>query len=257
MSIYAVLARRTLLASLLFLPLVRPVRAQNTITVFAASSLTESLKAVAAAYKARTGATVTLSFGASNTLAQQIEQGAGADIYISADSDWMDFLQKNNRIANESRKNLLGNRLVLVGGMDTKPLVVAPKFDLAAALGNGKLALADPDAVPAGKYGKAALTALGVWDSVANKIAPAENVRVALEYVARGECPYGIVYETDAKVDPAVNIAGIFPENTYPPIVYPAALTRTAGRGAKEFLTFLSGPASKALFQKAGFTLLK
>ena len=255
MSIYLLLSRRALLGSGLLLAVAPPVWAQNTITVFAASSLTDSLKAVAAAYKARTGAPVTLSFGASNTLAQQIDQGAGADIFISADSDWMDFLQKKNRVATGTRRNLLRNRLVLIGGRQNKPLTIAPHFGLAAAVGDGKLALADPSAVPAGKYGKAALTALGVWDSVANKIAPAENVRVALEYVARGECPYGIVYETDAKVDPDVHVVGVFPENSHPPIVYPAALTKNAASGARNFLAFLSGPESKAIFEKAGFSL--
>ena len=225
-------------------------------TVFAASSLTDSMKAVAAAYETRTGTKVTLSFGASNILAQQIDQGAGADIYMSADTDWMDFLQKANRIAVETRRNLLGNRLVLIGGAGSNPVTIAPKFDLAGALGGGRLALADPNSVPAGKYGKAALTALGVWDSVADKIAPAENVRVALEYVSRGEAPYGIVYETDARVDPGVHVLGVFPENTHPAIVYPAALTRTASASARDFLAFLSVPQSKAIFEKAGFSLL-
>ncbi len=259
MSIYPTLSRRAFAACAALMLLAAPVRAQSanpgTLTVFAASSLTDSMKSVAAAYKAKTGATVTLSFGGSNTLAQQIDQGASADIFMSADSDWMDFLQKNNRIDNDTRHNLLGNRLVLVGGSGSKPLTIAPHFDLAGALGNGKLALGDPAAVPAGKYGKAALTALGVWDSVAGKIAPAENVRVALEYVSRGESPYGIVYETDAKVDPGVHVVGAFPENTHPPIVYPVALTKTAAPGAKDFLAFLSGPESKAIFEKAGFSL--
>ena len=254
MSIYAISRRVFLVCSTLVL-LAAPASAQSTITVFAASSLTDSMKAVADAWQGKTGSKVTLSFGASNTLAQQIDQGAGADIYMSADSDWMDFLVKNNRIANDTRKNLLGNRLVLIGGSASKPLTIAPKFALAAALGDSKLALADPNAVPAGKYGKAALTALGVWDSVADKIAPAENVRVALTYVSRGEAPYGIVYETDAKVDPGVHVVGVFPENTHPAIVYPVALTKSAAPAAKDFLAFLSGPESKAIFEKAGFSL--
>jgi len=231
--------------------------AQTTITVFAASSLTDSMKAIAGAYEKKTGTKVALSFGGSNTLAQQIDQGAPADVFMSADTDWMDFLARNSRIDPATRRNLLGNRLVLVGGADSKPLTIAPNFDLSGAIGSGKLALADPNSVPAGKYGKAALTALGVWDSVAAKIAPAENVRVALEYVSRGEAPYGIVYETDAKVAPAVHIVAAFPENTHPPIVYPVALTKTASPAAKDFLTYLSGPDSKAIFEKAGFSLLK
>jgi molybdate transport system substrate-binding protein len=244
--------------ALALLPLlsVSAAEAQTTVTVFAASSLTDSMKAIASAYEAKTGTHVTLSFGGSNTLAQQIDQGAPADIFMSADTDWMDFLAKNGRIDPATRHDLLGNRLVLVGGPGSKPLTIAPRFDLAGALGTGKLALADPNSVPAGKYGKAALTALSVWDSVAGKIAPAENVRVALEYVARGEAPYGIVYETDAKTAPSVHVVAAFPENTHPPIVYPVALTKTASAAAKDFLTYLSGPDAKGIFEKAGFSLL-
>lgn len=225
------------------------------VTVFAAASLTDSLKAVAAAYKARTGIDVTLSFGASSTLARQIEQGARADLFLSADSDWMDYLQKKGLIADASRKNLLGNRLVLVAGPGAKPAPkIAPHFDLAGALGDRRLALADPASVPAGRYAKKALTALGVWDQIASKVVQAENVRVALEYVARGEAPYGIVYATDAKVASQVRVAGTFPESTHAPIVYPAALTRIATPGAKAFLDFLGGPQARAIFEKAGFT---
>jgi len=225
------------------------------ITVFAAASLTDSLKQVADAYKAQKSISVTLSFGASSTLARQIDQGAPADIFISADIEWMDFLQKNGRIADDTRKDLLGNQLVLVAanGQNSAPKI-APNFDLAGALGDGKLAMADPNSVPAGKYGKAALTALGVWNSVAPKVVQAENVRVALEYVARGEAPFGIVYATDAKVAP-VKVVGIFPENTHPPIIYPAALTKGAVPAAKDFLTFLSSAQARAIFEKAGFTV--
>jgi molybdate transport system substrate-binding protein len=226
------------------------------VTVFAAASLTDSLKAVADAYKAKTGATITLSFGASSTLARQIDQGAQADIFMSADTDWMDYLQKNGRIADGTRKDLLGNQLVLVAASDSKAAPkIAPHFDLAGALGDGRLALADPASVPAGKYAKASLTALGVWDSVAAKVAPAENVRVALEYVSRGEAPFGIVYATDAKVAPTVRVVGIFPEDSHAPIVYPAALTKNASPAAKDFLAFLSGAQAKAIFEKAGFTV--
>ena len=256
LSIYAP-PRRHFIALVALLALASPAaRAQTPLTVFAASSLTDSMKAVAAAYEAKTGKKVVLSFGASNTLAQQIDQGAAADIYMSADTDWMDFLQKNNRIAVDTRRNLLGNRLVLIGGAQSKPLTVAPNFDLAGALAGGRLALADPNSVPAGKYGKAALTALGVWDSVADKVAPAENVRVALTYVSRGESPYGIVYETDAKVGPGVHVVGVFPENTHPAIVYPVALTKIASPEAKNFLAYLSSADAKAIFEKAGFSLL-
>jgi molybdate transport system substrate-binding protein len=228
---------------------------QPPVTVFAAASLTDSLKLMADAYTARTGTTVTLSFGASSTLARQIEQGAQADIFFSADTDWMEYLQKKSLIADGTRKDLLGNQLVLVAGPDVKPIPkIAPHFDLAGALGDRRLALADPASVPAGKYAKAALISLGVWDSVSAKVAQAENVRVALEYVARGEAPYGIVYATDAKVVPAVRVAGIFPESSHPPIIYPVALTRTASPGAKAFLDFLSSAQARAIFEKAGFT---
>ena len=226
------------------------------VTVFAAASLTDGLKLAAEAYKAKTGVSLTLSFGASSTLARQIEQGARADVFLSADTDWMDYLQKKGLIAERTRKDLLGNRLVLVASANAAPVSrIAPGFNLAAALGDGRLALADPASVPAGKYAKAALIALGVWDSVSAKVANAENVRVALEYVARGEAPYGIVYATDAKVAPSVHVAGVFPADSHPPIVYPAALTRTASPGAKAFLDFLSSAQARAIFEKAGFTI--
>ena len=238
------------------LPVAATSQPAAPVTVFAAASLTDSLKLVAEAYKAKTGVTVTLSFGASSTLARQIEQGARADVFLSADADWMDYLQKMGLIAERTRKDLLGNRLVLVTGASARPVVnIAPHFDLAGALGDGRLALADPASVPAGKYAKAALIALGVWDSVSSKVAAAENVRVALEYVARGEAPYGIVYATDAKVAPNLRVAGVFPENSHPPIVYPAALTKTASPGAKAFLDFLSSAQARAIFGKAGFTI--
>jgi len=226
-----------------------------TVTVFAAASLTDAMKQVADTYKTKSGVSITLSFGASSTLAQQIDQGAGADVFMSADSEWMDFLQKNGRIADGTRKDLLGNELVLVAGRDARPVPkIAPHFDLAGALGDGKLAMADPASVPAGKYGKAALTALGVWDRVSPKVVQAENVRVALEYVARGEAPFGIVYATDAKVA-SVKVAGVFPENSHAPIVYPVALTNTTSPAARNFLAFLSGPQARAIFEKAGFTV--
>jgi molybdate transport system substrate-binding protein len=241
-------------ATLLFVLQPGAALAQN-LTVFAASSLTDSLKAVAEAYKAKSGTTVTLSFGASSTLARQIEQGAPADVFFSADTDWMDYLQKNGHIVGDSRKDLLGNRLMLIAAPDAATNIrIAPRFDLARALGDRKLALADPASVPAGKYAKAALIALGVWDDVAAKIVPAENVRVALEYVARGEAAYGVVYATDAKVAPTVKPVGLFPSNTHPPIIYPVALTKTASPAARDFLAFLSGPQARALFKAAGFT---
>ena len=255
------ISRRALHGSLAALVLVFFPRSAGSqppapVTVFTAASLTDSVKAAAAAYKAKTGIDVTLSFGASSTLARQIEQGARADLFLSADSDWMDYLQKKSLIANASRKNLVGNRLVLIAGPGAKPPPkIAPHFNLAGALGDRRLALADPASVPAGKYAKAALTALGVWDQLAPKLVQAENVRVALEYVARGEAPYGIVYATDAKAAPAVRMVGTFPQDSHAPIVYPAALTRTASPGAKAFLDFLGSAQARAIFEKAGFIL--
>jgi molybdate transport system substrate-binding protein len=247
--------RRAALSTVLALLLPLPGAAQSQgLTVFAAASLTDSLKQAADAYKARTGAAVTLSFGASSTLARQIEQGAAADMFFSADTEWMDYLEKAGQIAPGSRKDLLGNALVLVAASDAGPAPrIAPGFDLAGALGNSKLAMADPASVPAGKYGKAALTALGVWDKVAPKVVQAENVRVALEYVARGEAPFGIVYATDAKVAP-VRIVGTFPKDSHPQIIYPVALTKSGSPAAKAFLTFLQGREARAIFVKAGFS---
>jgi molybdate transport system substrate-binding protein len=237
-------------------PMMRPAKAEDRIMVFAAASLTDSLQAVADAYRAEKGEAVALSFAASNTLARQIGEGAEADIFLSADENWMDFLARQGRIDPATRKDLLGNRLVLIGGREARPITIAPGFPLAAALGDGRLAMADPDAVPAGIYGKAALVSLGVWHSLSGKIAAAENVRAALQFVSRGEAPYGIVYWTDAKADPGVRIVATFPESSHPAIVYPVALTKRAGPGAKDFLRFLWGPQASAIFRKAGFTVL-
>ena len=227
------------------------------VTVFAASSLTGALGDVGKAYRAKTGAMPAFSFAASSTLAKQIEASAGADIFISADTDWMDYLDGRDLIARASRKNLLGNRLVLIAPAgSTVALTIAPHFDLLAALQGGRLALADPDTVPAGKYARTALSTLGVWDGVVNRIVNAENVRVALAYVSRGEATLGIVYATDALSDKGVRIVGTFPDSTHAPIVYPAALTRDAKPQAKAFLDFLSGDEARTIFQKYGFIIL-
>ena len=234
-----------------------PARAAD-ITVFAAASLTGTLNQVGDAYRHDAGKTVVFSFAASSALARQIEASSGADIFISADTDWMDYLDARGLIAHSSRIDLLGNRLVLIAPADLKiSLVIAPHFNLAGAVGNGRLALADPASVPAGKYAKAALTSLGVWPAVENKIVPAENVRVALAYVARGEAPLGIVYATDARAEPQVRIVAAFPESSHPRIVYPAALTRDAKPDARAFLAYLSSARASAIFTRAGFTLLR
>jgi len=225
--------------------------------VFAAASLSDALGDVAKAYQAKTGTLPALSFAASSTLARQIEASRGADLFISADTDWMDYLDSRGLIAHETRKNLLGNKLVLIAPASANvSLAIAPHFDLLGALNGGRLAIADPDTVPAGRYARTALSTLGVWNSVVNRTVNAENVRVALSYVARGEAPLGIVYATDAYGEKSVRIVAAFPDNTHAAIVYPAALTRDAGPGARKFLDFLSGPEATAIFQKDGFITL-
>ncbi len=232
--------------------------AERTVKVFAAASLTDALNEIGKHYEARTGKHVTLVFAASSTLARQIEASAGADIFFSADLAWMDYLDRKGFIAHDSRRNLLGNRLVLVAPTDsTVSLRIVPHFGLAAALSGGRLAIADPAAVPAGKYAREALIFLGIWDSVAGHLAQAENVRAALAYVARDECPLGIVYETDARAEPKVRLVGTFPSNTHAPIVYPVALTREAGTDARQFLMYLYSAESRQTFRKRGFTVLR
>ena len=227
--------------------------------VFAAASLKDALDEVKAAYQHQKGQEAATSYAASSTLAKQIEAAAPADIFISADLDWMDYLAKRNLIKPETRTNLLGNRLVLIAPADsTVRLAIGPDFPLAKALGNGRLAIADPTGVPAGKYGKAALEALGVWSSVADRLAPAENVRATLALVARGEAPLGIVYQTDAASDKTVKIIGAFPENTHPPIVYPIAVVATSTNpGAPGYIAFLQSPVARPIFAKQGFTVLQ
>jgi len=233
-----------------------PARAAD-VTVFAAASLTDALTQIGEAYRHDTGNNVVFSFAASSALARQIEASSGADIFISADADWMDYLDSRGLIARASRIDLLGNRLVLIAPADSRiALTARPHFGIASALGEGRLALADPVAVPAGRYAKAALTSLGVWDEIKNKIVPAENVRVALAYVARGEAPLGIVYATDARAEPKVRVVAVFPDDAYPRIVYPAALTKDAKAEARAFLAYLSGARAKAIFAKAGFAVL-
>ena len=228
------------------------------LTVFAAASLTDTLKDVGDAYKRDSGKTVVFSFAASSALARQIEASSGADVFISADTDWMDYLDRRGLIDHASRIDLLGNTLVLIAPKASRvKLAIRPHFDLARALGGGRLALADPASVPAGKYAKAALTALGLWDTISDRVVPAENVRVALAYVARGEAPLGIVYATDAKADANVRVVDTFPANSHPRIVYPAALTKDANPDARAFLAYLSGARATAIFEKAGFAILK
>jgi molybdate transport system substrate-binding protein len=229
-------------------------QAQN-VTVFAAASLKNALDEVDAQYQARHGGKAAISYAASSALARQIESGAPADIFVSADVDWMDYVEKHKLLKAGSRANLLRNELVLIAPADSKVSVnIGPRFPLVGLLGNGRLAMADPDHVPAGKYGKAALEALEVWASVANRIARAENVRAALVFVSRGEAPLGIVYRTDAAADKSVRIAGAFPAGSHPPITYPAAMV-SAGRSpaAAKYYEFVRSPSAMAIFSKHGF----
>ena len=228
------------------------------IVVFAAASLKEALDDAVRVYDNQNGDAVKIAYAASSTLAKQIESGAPADLLISADLDWMDYLQRHDLIQPGTRKSLLGNRLVIVAPAHSDlKLDIKPGFDLAGALNGGHLAMADPDSVPAGKYGKAAFDKLGVWNSVRAAVAPAENVRAALLLVSRREAPLGIVYATDAAADPGVKIVGVFPEDTHPPIIYPAALTASSNKpDAAKFLAFLESPAARPAFEKQGFTVL-
>jgi molybdate transport system substrate-binding protein len=253
--------RRSVILCLCALVLVaggRSATAQSgNVTVFAAASLKNALDAIAADWRKETGKKVTISYAASPTLAKQIESGAPADLFISADLDWMDYLQQRNLIDPKSRRDLLGNKLVLIAPKDSavQP-TIAPGFPLARLLGGGRLAMADPGSVPAGKYGKAALTKLGVWQDVAGRVAAAENVRAALLLVARGEAPLGIVYQTDAAVEPGVKIVEAFPAETHPAITYPMALTLSARAGAAEFAAHLRRAAAATQFEAQGFTVL-
>ncbi len=226
--------------------------------VFAAASLKNALDDVAAAYKAKTGKDVTVSYAGTATLAKQIEQGAPADIFLSADTDWMDYAVAKKTINEATQVNLLGNSIVLIAPKDSKidHVTIGPGFDLARLAGGGKIATGDVKAVPVGKYAKAALEKLGAWQAAAPKFAMAENVRAALTLVARGEAVLGIVYSTDAKVEPGVKIIGTFPAGSHPPIIYPVAATATAKAGASDYLAFLRSVTAKAVFEKYGFTYL-
>jgi molybdate transport system substrate-binding protein len=233
-------------------------RAADTVTVFAAASLKTALDAVNAAYAQKTGRAVTASYAASSALAKQIEAGAPADLFISADLAWMDYVAGKGLIREETRSVLLGNSLVLIAPAETaRPVEIRQGFDLKALLAGGKLAMGAVETVPAGKYGKAALEHLGVWPTVQKDVAGAENVRAALLLVSKGEAPYGIVYATDAAADPSVKIVGTFPEASHPPIVYPIALlTESRSTQAADYLDFVTSKAARPLFEEQGFTVL-
>jgi len=230
--------------------------AERVVTVFAAASLSDVLEDVGRSFTQQTGTPVRFSFAASSALARQIESGAPAGVFVSADEDWMNYLAKRSLIRADTRVDVVGNALVLVAPADSKlQLKISPGFALLQALGaRGRIATGDPDSVPAGKYARAALTALGVWGSVESRIVPAENVRSALNFVSLGETPLGIVYATDAHGNGKVRVVDVFPAESHDPITYPAAVTTRGDDRAEAFLRFLLGSQAQATFAKYGFT---
>ena len=242
-----------LLAGAALLPFA--AHAQAPVTVFAAASLTDAMRAFGAEWAARGNAPPRFSFASSAALARQVEQGAPADLFVSADEPWMDYLAQRSLIQPATRISLIGNRLVLVAPADQPgDMALTPGADLLSRLGpSGRLATADPASVPAGRYAQAALTALGMWARVAPRLARAENVRAALLLVERGEAPLGIVYATDAIASQGVRVVGTFPDGSHPPITYPFALTRNAGPAAAALLSFLAGPDTAPTWRRLGF----
>ncbi|MDP4024242.1 molybdate ABC transporter substrate-binding protein [Methylobacterium sp. NEAU 140] len=257
-------SRRILVAAALAVLAAAPARAAEPVLVFAAASLKNALDDATASWTKETGKTARISYAGSNALAKQIEAGAPAEVFISADQAWMDYAEKGGSLKPGSRFDFLRNALVLIApaagtGNADPQFALAPDLGsrLAKLLGGGKIAMANTDAVPAGKYGKAALEALGGWDAVKGQVAQAENVRAALLLVARGEAPLGIVYATDAAADPSVRVVATFPADSHPPIVYPAAQTK-AGKNpdAAALLGYLRSPAAKPFFERQGFTVI-
>ncbi|HEV7599227.1 MAG TPA: molybdate ABC transporter substrate-binding protein [Bradyrhizobium sp.] len=245
--------------SILCGPVHSPALAQHkSLTVFAAASMKNALDDIDAAYTAKTGVRVVAGYAASSALARQIEQGAPADVFVSADTDWMDYAITRKTISEPTRVNLLGNAIVLIAPKDSRidNVAIGPGFDLASLVGDGKIVTGDVKAVPVGKYAKAALQKLGAWDAAEPKFAFAESVRAALTLVARGEAVLGIVYSTDAKIEPGVKILGTFPADSHPPIVYPVAATTTAKAEAGGYLAFLRSSAAKTILERYGFKFL-
>lgn len=251
------MTRRLALACVLAASLAPPALAEDVV-VFAASSMKTALDAVAAGFQASTGHQVTISYAGSGQLARQIIQGAPADIFVSAAVDWMDAVEQDGLVAAGTRRDLFGNTLVLVAhGQDAAPVTIGPGFDLPGLLGQGKLAMAMIDSVPAGQYGKAALTHLGLWDAIAPSVAQADNVRAALALVATGEAPYGIVYATDAAATENVTVVATFPADSHPPIIYPGALLTNAADAADlAFFEVLMSDLGDATFAEQGFAIL-
>jgi molybdate transport system substrate-binding protein len=233
--------------------------AQNQkMLVFVAASVKDALDEINAAYRQAKGVEIVASYAGSGALIKQIEQGAPAQVFISADLESMDYGSQKKVIQDNSRVNLLGNKLVLIAAADSNKgnVTIGKDTDIAKLTGNGRIATGDVKAVPVGRYAQAALEKLGQWQAVEPKLAQLENVRLAMSLVARGEAPLGIVYETDARVEPKVKVIGAFPADSHPPIIYPAALTVTAKPEAAAYLDFLQSPPARAIFEKRGFTIL-
>jgi molybdate transport system substrate-binding protein len=253
------LARIIVACALLSAGLLSPALAdEKELTVFAAASMKNALDEIDAAFAQKAGIKIVASYAASSALAKQIEQGAPADIFLSADTGWMDYAAARQSIKQATRTNLLGNSLVLIAPKQSKvdKVTIGPGFDLAGLAGDGKIATGDVNAVPVGKYAKAALVKLGAWQAAAPKFAMAESVRAALALVARGEAVLGIVYATDAKVEPSVKVIGTFPADSHPAIIYPVAATSAAKPAAADYLAFLQSSQAKAIFERYGFTFL-
>ncbi|MFM8535681.1 MAG: molybdate ABC transporter substrate-binding protein [Acidimicrobiia bacterium] len=250
--------RRSLFGSTLAAMAVTRVQAQPAgPTVFAAASLKTTLDGIAGEWVKSGKALPRLSYAGSPALARQIEQGAPADIFISADLDWMDYVERKNLIKPATRVHLLGNKIVLIAGKDSKVSAALTPTEVARALAGGKLSMANTDTVPAGKYGKAALEKLGIWDAVKSNVVQAENVRAALVLVARGEASLGVVYATDAAAEQTVRVVAEFPTDSHPPIIYPMAeLKDSRHADAKTLLGLLMGAKARAVFEKQGFTVL-
>src|SRR6476660_7995215 len=248
-----------LACTILFGSAFSPAVAQDkSLTVFAAASMKNALDDIDAAYTAKTGVKIVASYAASSALAKQIEQGAPVDIFASADTDWMDYAISKKNINEPTRANLLGNSMVLIAPKDSKidNVSIGQGFDLAKLIGDGKIATADVKSVPVGKYAKASLEKLGAWQAAEPKFAMTENVRAALALVARGEAVLGIVYSTDAKVEPGVKVVGTLPADSHPPIIYPVAATATAKPETTDYLAFLRSTAAKNILEKYGFKFL-
>lgn len=259
MSVRASRRSLLLLAAVLAIPRVVPAADPPVLRVYAAASLADVLEAIGDDYAKSTGIRIEIVAAASSALARQIESGARADVFVSADQEWMDYLARRGLVDPSTRQDIAGNSLVLIAPANARPSLKigpGPSFAtaLTAALGDGRLSVAEVETVPAGRYAKAALTSLGAWDAVKDRLASAENVRSALAFVARGEAPLGIVYGTDARIDRKVAIVDTFPPASHAPITYPAAAVQGGAAGAGAFVKYLQGEAAQRQLAAFGFT---